>query len=231
MKLTLSRHDLAAKRFSRGRYPTTRPARPPQRSRSDAESMSSSTGRKATLRPERLARVSDNAAELDQRTPENGRSKRGRRPAQPHQPIAAVRRGAEDGVVTAKQPERPGDLGARDTRNIRTDNYEGTLTGTGHDPLHAGAEIAPALRRAPHIAAPPSRPHTPVRRNGEDRLPRAMTSHAVEQTRRGMAGKSRGGSHARFLCQPRLDQPRDGNLRHHHEAQAKGRRLLRRRPS
>ena len=91
---------------------------------------------------------------------------------EPDQPIAAVSRGPEDGVVAAERRERGGDMTARDGGNVAAHDDHRAARARPQGAQHASADVATALADARQMAGPEfARAGEPVGRDGHYRYP------------------------------------------------------------
>ena len=126
--------------------------------------------------------------------------------AQPQEPVAAVPRGSEHGVVAPEEGEGPGHVGGLQLWDVAADQ-DGRPARLGLEcPHHAHAEVALALGGAGHGRRPePARRREAVRRHEQGAAPARIGGEAPDLHSEGIALEAPGGDGAELGREAALD--------------------------
>ncbi len=109
---------------------------------------------------------------------------------QPDKPVAAIRRRTQHRIMAAEQAKGGGDVRGCDVRDVGANDDHRSGRSQVHEPLHAGAKIATALREKTRARRPDAGRQCTIRRHREQRVPGAATLHPLHEGGDAVAGEA-----------------------------------------
>ncbi len=211
-----SRDDIGAVIAARGTDPAEQPVRSSPRKVVDVVNVAQNRGVGDAARRQRRLGVGHGMFGRPADPGEKIARQRGRT-LHPDQPIAAVGRGPQHGVVPAQSREGPRHMDPLDSRDIAPHDANGPRRQASEHARHPGSQISAALRDPRRTRSPdPAGQAHGVRRDGQNEPPPGIFESPYQPRRLVTEPPSRADL-SDPLGQPRLDPPGPRLLQHDHQ--------------